>query len=148
MKIRIYTDGACSGNPGPGGWAGIIFFPNQKQIISGFEPETTNNRMELKAAVEAIKLVMEMGYSKIDLYSDSAYVVNAIKMHWVKKWQMNGWRTVSHDEVKNKDLWIKLISMIEKHDINFIKVKGHSDNEHNNQCDKIAKREIERRKEA
>lgn len=145
MKIRAYTDGACSMNPGPGGWACVILFPESKQEMCGGEEETTNNRMELRAAVEAIKFITKMGYTKIDIYSDSAYVVNAIKNRWLKKWRKNGWKTVSHEDVKNRDLWEALCKYLDKYrDINFIKVKGHADNEHNNRCDKLAKREVER----
>lgn len=143
MKIRAYTDGACSSNPGPGGWAAIIFFPNERQIISGHEIDTTNNRMELKAVVETLKLVLNMGHTKIDIYSDSAYVVNAVKKDWLKKWGNNGWKTVSGKDVKNKDLWLTLVSLLKKSKhINFIKVKGHFGDKNNEQVDELAKREI------
>ncbi len=145
MKIRIFTDGACSGNPGPGGWAAVIFFPNEKQEISGYEEDTTNNRMELKAVIEALKLVINMGYKKVDIYSDSAYVVNAIKNKWIKKWELNGWKTVAGKNVKNKDLWVKLQMILSKNNqINFIKIKGHNGNKHNERVDLLAKKEIER----
>lgn len=147
MKIRIYTDGACSGNPGPGGWAAVILFPNEKQEISGAEEETTNNRMELKAAVEALSLAIKLGHKKIDLYSDSAYVVNAVKNKWIKKWGENGWKTTKREDVKNKDLWLKLIDLLSKsNEINFIKVKGHSGDKNNERVDALAKREVERLK--
>jgi ribonuclease HI len=149
MKIRIFTDGACSGNPGPGGWAAIILFPNDRQEISGFEEDTTNNRMELRAAVEALKLTLSMGHSKIDIYSDSAYVVNAVKNNWIKKWGSNGWKTVGHEDVKNKDLWLKLVDLLDRaRDVNFIKVKGHSGDKNNERVDKLARKEIERSREA
>ncbi|MCX7924152.1 MAG: ribonuclease HI [Clostridia bacterium] len=144
MKTRIFTDGACSGNPGPGGWAAIILLPNDRQQITGFEEETTNNRMELKAAVESLKLALSLGQKKVDIYSDSAYVVNAVKNKWLKKWGENGWKTVSREDVKNKDLWLQLVNLLEKsRDINFIKIKGHSGDKHNEAVDKLAKREIE-----
>lgn len=147
MKIRIYTDGACSGNPGPGGWAAIILFEHDKQEISGYELDTTNNRMELRAAVEALQLSLNLGHKKIDLYSDSAYVVNAVKNKWIKKWGENGWKTVNREPVKNKDLWLKLVSLLSKSsDINFIKVKGHSGDKNNEKVDTLAKREVERAK--
>lgn len=144
MRVRIYTDGACSGNPGPGGWAGILLLQNDKQVITGYEQDTTNNRMELIAAVESVKLAKSLGHRKIDLYSDSAYVVNAVKKEWVYRWEANGWKTVAHEDVKNKDLWVRLLKLLSDVQVNFIKVKGHSDNEYNNMCDKYARREIER----
>lgn len=148
MKLRIYTDGACSYNPGPGGWAAILLFPTECQEISGYEANTTNNRMEVKAAVEALKLAINLGHNKIHLYSDSAYLVNAVKKEWLKKWCNNHWKTVSGQDVKNKDLWLQLLSLIESRnvEVNFIKVKGHADNEYNNRCDKLARREIERKR--
>ncbi len=148
MKVRAYTDGACSGNPGPGGWAAVILFPSDRQEISGFEEDTTNNRMELRAAVETLKLVLSLGYTKIDIYSDSAYVVNAVKKEWLKKWGHNGWKTVGGEDVKNKDLWIRLVELLTRSRyINFIKVKGHSGDKNNELVDKLAKREVERAKE-
>ena len=148
MKVRAYTDGACSGNPGPGGWAAVILFPHERQEISGFEFDTTNNRMELKAAVETLKLALKTGHKKIDVYSDSAYVVNAVKKEWLKKWGHNGWKTTNGDDVKNKDLWLTLTSLLKKSkSINFIKIKGHSGDKHNEMADILAKREVERAKE-
>jgi ribonuclease HI len=146
-KIRIYTDGACSGNPGPGGWAAILLFDSSRQEISGYEADTTNNRMELVAVHESLKLAISLGYKKIDVYTDSAYVVNAKNKGWLRKWQENGWQNKDHEPVKNKEVWKPLSEMLNKYrDVNFIKVKGHSDNEHNNRCDLLAKREIERMK--
>jgi ribonuclease HI len=147
MKIRIYTDGACSGNPGPGGWGAVILFKNDKQEIAGFEFDTTNNRMELKAVLEALRLAIKVVDKdcRIELYSDSAYVVNAIKDKWIKKWQENGWKTKDRNDVKNKDLWLKLLNLLDKHrNITFIKVKGHSDNVYNNRCDKMARAQVEK----
>lgn len=147
MRARIYTDGACSGNPGPGGWACILLLPNSIQEIYGSEVMTTNNRMELLAAIEGLKLANKLGYKKVDVYSDSAYVVNALKNGWLARWQQNGWQTVSGDEVKNRDLWIRYLRLARAfEDVNLIKVKGHSDNRYNNQCDRLAKREVERLK--
>jgi len=143
MKVRIYTDGACSGNPGPGGWAARLLLPNDSQEISGFEEDTTNNRMELQAVVQAIKLALFLGYKKIDVYSDSAYVVNAVKKGWIKRWSRNGWKTSRQEDVKNKDLWILLLSLLkESKDIHLIKVAGHSGHEHNEAVDQLAKRQI------
>lgn len=149
MKIRIYTDGACSGNPGPGGWAAIILFPKTKQEISGSEEDTTNNRMELKAVIEALKVALAASPdSKIDVYSDSAYVVNAINDKWIKRWSLGGWLTKDGKPVKNKDLWVKINKILNKHkELTFIKVKGHSSNEYNNLCDKMARAEVKKLKE-
>lgn len=148
MKIRAYTDGACSGNPGPGGWASIILLPHDKQEISGFEFDSTNNRMELKAVVETIRLALSMGYTRVDIYSDSAYVVNAVKKEWLKKWGHNGWQTVDGKPVKNKDLWLRLVELLSKSKyINIIKIKGHSDDKNNDLADKLAKREVDRAKQ-
>ena len=147
MRTKVYTDGACSGNPGVGGWGAIIIYSEKhEQEISGSEAYTTNNRMELKAVIEGIRVAKAFSDEKIELYSDSAYVVNAVKNEWVKKWERNGWKTVQHEDVKNKDLWIELLSLLKKSSVNFIKVKGHSDNEYNNRCDAIARGEIERKK--
>lgn len=147
MKIRIFTDGACSGNPGPGGWAAVLLLPNQRQEVSGAERNTTNNRMELKAVVESLKLALKLGYKKIDLYSDSAYVINAKNKEWLKKWLENGWKTKLGDEVKNKDLWQQLAYLLDKsHDIHFIKVKGHSGIKNNEHVDTLARTEVEKLK--
>lgn len=146
-KIRIYTDGACSGNPGPGGWAALLLFPTGNQKISGFEKETTNNRMELKAVIQSIGLALELGYTKIDIYSDSAYVVNAVKDKWIKKWEQNNWKTSTGNDVKNKDLWLMLRLILKKfREINLIKIKGHSGIKYNEIVDQLARREIERKR--
>lgn len=145
MKIRIYVDGACSGNPGPGGWAAILFLPESKQEISGYEPgPTTNNRMELRAAMEAMKYVGMLGYKNIEIYSDSAYVVNAIRNKDLKKWAHNGWKTVKYEDVKNQDLWRKMEQWIPRFDkVNFVKIKGHAGVKHNERVDILAKLAIE-----
>lgn len=150
MKIRAYTDGACSGNPGPGGWAAIILFAEDQQEITGFENNTTNNRMELKAVIETIKLVVSLRLQpgvKLDIYSDSAYVVNAVKNGWIKKWMHKGWMTsgwmAPPTEIKNKDLWEQLYKHLTGAvEVNLIKVTGHSGNKYNEIVDKLAKREI------
>lgn len=147
LKIKAYTDGACSGNPGPGGWAAVLLFPEGKQEISGYEQETTNNRMELNAVIQAIKLATDLGYFRMDVYSDSAYVVNAVKLEWIKKWQLNGWKTVRGENIKNKDLWVKLLSLIKKYrKVNLVKVKGHSGDINNERVDVLAKKAIVRMK--
>lgn len=140
-KIVIYTDGACSGNPGIGGWGAVLFYKGTKKEISGVEQETTNNRMELTAAIKALELLKEGKY-EIDLYSDSAYLINAFKEDWITKWQMNGFKNANKKEVANVDLWQEIINFNNKYKINWIKVKGHADNEYNNRCDELATGEI------
>lgn len=135
-KVTIYTDGACSGNPGPGGWGALLMFGENKKEISGFSKDTTNNIMELTAVIEALKLLKES--CEVDLYSDSSYVVNGFLQGWIYNWMKNNWRTSSKEPVKNKELWQELYNLTQKHKVNFIKVKGHSDNEFNNRCDYLA----------
>lgn len=139
-EVTIYTDGACSGNPGPGGWGAILMYKEIKKEISGGKKDTTNNVMELTAVIEALKLLKYP--CKVKLYSDSAYVVNAFLQNWVINWQKNSWKTADKKEVKNKELWQELIELTNIHDITFIKVKGHSDNEYNNRCDELARKAI------
>lgn len=135
-EISIYTDGACSGNPGKGGWGALLIAGENKKEISGAEKDTTNNRMELTAPIEALKLVKRP--CKIKLYSDSAYLVNAFTNGWIYNWQKNGWKTADKKDVKNRDLWEEIYKFTQIHKIEWIKVKGHSDNEYNNLCDKLA----------
>jgi len=139
-NVVIYTDGACSGNPGPGGWGAVIFENNSKKEISGYNAETTNNQMELIAAINALELIENP--SKIELYSDSAYLINAFNEGWISKWQLNGFKTANKKEVANVDLWNRLIAFNNIHKITWIKVKGHADNEFNNRCDELATGEI------
>ena len=137
MKIvDVYTDGACSGNPGVGGYCAILIYNGVEKIVSGSEIDTTNNRMELLAAIEGLKCLKEK--CKVNLYSDSQYVVGAFNEGWITSWSQNGWRTAGKKEVKNLDLWQVLLDMTQRHDVTFVKVKGHADNEYNNRCDKIA----------
>lgn len=138
-NVIIYTDGACSHNPGPGGYGAVMIYKGIEKEITGFEHETTNNRMELRAAIEALKALKEP--CKVEVYSDSAYLVNAINKGWIYGWQKNGW-TKSKGELKNVDLWQELYNLTKTHQVTFIKVKGHSDNEYNNRCDKLATDEI------
>ena len=140
-KIVIYTDGACSGNPGVGGWGAVLFYKGTKKEISGVEAETTNNRMELTAVIKALDMLKDGNY-KIELYSDSAYLINAFKEDWITKWQMNGFKNANKKEVANVDLWQQIIDYNNKYKINWIKVKGHADNEYNNRCDALATGEI------
>lgn len=139
-KVIIYTDGACSGNPGPGGWGSILMMGENRKEISGGKKDTTNNVMELTAVIEALKLLKSP--CKVDLYSDSAYVVNAFLQNWILGWIKNGWKNSSKEEVKNKELWQELFSLTKIHDVTFHKVKGHADNEYNNRCDELARNAI------
>lgn len=135
-SVIIYTDGACSGNPGPGGWGSILMYKDKKKEISGASKETTNNIMEITAVIEALKLLKYP--CEVKIYSDSAYVVNAFNNGWIYNWNMNNWKTADKKPVKNKELWEKLYALTQIHKVEFIKVKGHSDNEFNNRCDELA----------
>lgn len=137
-EITIYTDGACSGNPGIGGWAAVLIYKQHKKEITGAEAVTTNNRMELTAIIEGLKTIKDES-AIVNIYSDSAYSVNAINEGWVYSWAIKGWRTSGKDDVKNVDLWKELLAMMKKHEVKFIKVKGHADNEYNNRCDELAR---------
>ena len=139
-EVTIYTDGACSGNPGPGGWGSILMMGDNKKEISGGKKDTTNNVMELTAVIEALKLLKRP--CKVDLYSDSAYVVNAFLQNWIWGWIKNGWQNSNKEEVKNKELWQELLSLTKVHDVTFHKVKGHANNEYNNRCDELARNAI------
>lgn len=139
-KVIIYTDGACSGNPGPGGWGAILMYKGIKKEISGGSKDTTNNIMEVTAVIEALKCLKVE--SDVQVYSDSAYTVNAFNQKWIFGWIKKGWKTASGDPVKNKELWQKLYSLTQKHKVEFIKVKGHADNEYNNRCDELARNAI------
>lgn len=136
MKFKIYTDGACSGNPGPGGWGAVIFDNDNNQTnISGKEKNTTNNRMEILAAIMALKKVKSN--SQIIIYTDSTYVKNGIT-EWMFNWKKNDWKTASKKPVKNKDLWIKLDKLCEKNKVSWKWVKGHATNKYNNLADQLA----------
>ena len=141
-EVIIYTDGACSGNPGPGGWGSILIYKENKKEISGGKKDTTNNVMELTAVVEALKLLKFK--CKVSIYSDSAYVVNAFNQKWIYGWMKNGWKNASKEPVKNKELWQELYRLTQEHEVSFIKVKGHSDNEYNNRCDEMAREAIKK----
>jgi len=141
-QVEIYTDGACSGNPGPGGWGAVLIYGEHKVEISGFERESTNNKMELTAALEALKKLKEP--CCINLYSDSAYLINAFLQGWIDKWIKNGWKRNKNEEVKNLELWKELDRLSNFHTIKWIKVKGHADNENNNLCDKLATEAIKK----
>jgi len=134
-KVQIYTDGACSGNPGPGGWGAILMYGDAKKELCGGEEMTTNNRMELVSVISALEALREP--CNVELFTDSQYVSNAINLGWLKSWQKMGWKRKGGD-VKNPDLWIKLVPLLEKHSVTFNWVKGHAENEYNNRCDEIA----------
>lgn len=139
-SVDIYTDGACSGNPGKGGWGAILIYNGVEKVIFGASPDTTNNRMELLAIIEGLRALKEP--CKVNLYSDSQYALDAFNKGWISEWQKNNWRTSSKQEVKNVDLWRALLIEVSKHEICWIKVKGHSDNEYNNRCDELARKAI------
>lgn len=139
-EVIIYTDGACSGNPGPGGWGSILMYKGNIKEISGALKNTTNNVMELTAVIEALKMLKFK--CNVKLYSDSAYVVNAFNQKWIYGWIKNGWKNSNKEPVKNKELWEELYALTKIHNIEFIKVKGHADNEYNNRCDELARNAI------
>ncbi|SES63948.1 ribonuclease HI [Natronincola peptidivorans] len=138
-NIIIYTDGACRGNGQEnalGGYGIILMYKNNKKEIKKAFPDTTNNKMELSAVIDALEMLKEP--CNVEVYSDSAYVVNAINQNWIDNWIKKGWKTAKKEPVKNKELWLRLIEMLSYHNVKFIKVKGHSDNEYNNRCDQLA----------
>jgi len=134
-KVQIYTDGACRGNPGPGGWGAILMYGKREKEFSGGEISTTNNRMELTAVITALEALREP--CEVKLHTDSQYVANAVNLGWLESWQKKGWKRKG-GEVKNPDLWIKLVPLLETHKVTFIWVKGHAENEYNNRCDELA----------
>lgn len=139
-NVILYTDGACSGNPGAGGWGAVLLSGEHRLEISGGEAETTNNRMELTAVIEGLN---KLKYPcVVDVYSDSAYVVNAFIQNWVTGWERNGWKKNDHKPVLNLDLWQKLLELTRIHAVTFHKVKGHADNALNNRCDELARHAI------
>ena len=144
-KVTIYTDGACSGNPGPGGWAAVLIYKDIKKEISGGKKQTTNNEMEMTAVYQALKLLKKP--CEVMLYSDSAYVVNTFDKGWIYNWAKNDWqkkniKTKEFEPIKNKELWQEIYSLCKIHNVTFNKVKGHSNVELNNRCDELARGEI------
>ena len=137
-KITIYTDGACSGNPGKGGWAAVIIEDKNEKTISGSEQLTTNNRMELSAVINALR---EVASAELDIYTDSKYVKNGIES-WIKNWKINGWMTAAKQPVKNKDLWLELDILVSKKEIEWKWVKGHSNDHYNTIVDEAARKAI------
>lgn len=135
-EVALYTDGACSGNPGPGGWGCILVYKGVEKILSGGEKETTNNRMELLAAISGLEALSEP--CAVTLYSDSKYVIDALRLGWAKKWRAAGWMRNKKEAAKNPELWERLLNLCEKHSVSYVWVKGHAENEYNNRCDEMA----------
>ena len=135
-KVEIFTDGACSGNPGPGGYGVILRYGEHEKELSGGEAETTNNRMELTAAIEGLGCLKER--CEVTLYSDSKYLIDAIEKGWVYKWRENGWMRNKKEKAQNPDLWEKLLDLLKKHEVEFVWVKGHDGHPENERCDKLA----------
>ena len=136
-RVILYTDGACSGNPGPGGWAAVLMFGGKEKELSGSAPETTNNRMELLAVICGLGALKKP--CQVDVYSDSTYVVDAVSQRWISAWIKKGWKTSTGTPVANQDLWLMLIELLKTHQVRFMKVKGHADDEMNNRCDALAR---------
>lgn len=141
-KVDLYTDGACSGNPGAGGYGAILIYRGIEKEISGGESSTTNNRMEIFAVIAGLRCLKES--CDVTIYSDSAYTVNAFNEGWIQGWKTNGWKKADGKPVLNADLWLELLSLMEPHEIRFVKVKGHADNEYNNRCDALARAAIKK----
>ena len=134
--VTIYTDGACSGNPGPGGWGAVLRYQNVEKELSGGEAETTNNRMELTAVIRALECLNQP--CVVELYSDSKYVIDALSLGWAKGWQTRGWKKPDKKPALNPDLWQQLLELTERHEMRYHWVKGHADNPYNNRCDQLA----------
>ena len=141
-QIEIYTDGACSGNPGPGGWGAVLRYNGRKKEISGGEVQTTNNRMELTAVIAALECLKEP--CAVELYSDSKYVIDALSKGWAVSWRKKGWIKSDKKPALNVDLWERLLKLTEAHEMHYHWVKGHADNEYNNRCDALAVAEREK----
>ena len=134
--VTIYTDGACSGNPGPGGWGAILRYKETEKELSGGAADTTNNRMELTAVIEALALLKEP--CVVELYSDSKYVIDGLSKGWAKGWQKRGWIKSDKKPALNPDLWERLLALTDRHEMHYHWVKGHAENEKNNRCDQMA----------
>lgn len=145
-KVTIYTDGACSGNPGVGGWGAVLMYNGMEKRISGAEEQTTNNRMELFAVISALECLKEP--CEVTLYSDSAYTVNSFVNGWIYDWEKSNWKKADKKDVLNSDLWKRLLALTRLHKVTFVKVKGHADNEYNNVCDKLATDAVKNLKKA
>ena len=141
-KITLITDGACSGNPGPGGWAAILRYGAHERILTGGAAMTTNNRMEVQAALEGLKALKEP--CAVTLITDSQYLSNAVEKGWLENWMSNGWRTANKKPVKNVDLWQELMALLERHEVRFEWVRGHNNHPENERCDALARAEAEK----
>ena len=139
-NIILYTDGACSGNPGPGGWGSVLIFNGIEKELSGANPNTTNNVMEITAVIEGLKALKRP--CNVNIYSDSAYVVNCFEKDWINNWIKNNWVNSKKEPVKNKELWLELYNLTKIHKVTFNKVKGHSNVKYNNRCDELARNAI------
>lgn len=140
--VQVYTDGACSGNPGPGGWAAILKFGKHEKELSGNMHQTTNNRMELFAVISALGALKES--CRVQIHSDSTYVVHAFEKRWIDSWQSKGWKTADNKPVENQDLWKLLLLTMRKHEVSYHKVPAHQDHPENNRCDELAKAEVQK----
>ncbi len=134
--VIVYTDGACSGNPGPGGWAALLQWNKREKELSGGDPQTTNNRMEMRAIIEGLKAINQP--CKVKVHSDSALIINTFRKGWIDNWIKRGWKKSNKKPVENQDLWKKMLQVMKPHDVEWIKVKGHADNERNNRVDRLA----------
>jgi ribonuclease HI len=135
-QVELYTDGACSGNPGPGGWGAILVYKGTEKEMAGGEENTTNNRMELTAVIKGLSALKESCI--VELYSDSKYVIDALEKGWAVSWQARGWKKADKKPALNPDLWEILLSLVDKHQVHYHWVKGHADNPYNNRCDALA----------
>lgn len=141
-KITLITDGACSGNPGPGGWAALLRYQDKERMVTGGEPNTTNNRMELQAIVEGLRAIKEP--ADVNIISDSKYVIDAFEKGWLENWMRTGWKTAANKPVKNKELWLDLLEATQRHAISWTWVKGHAGHEDNERVDQAAREEASR----
>ncbi len=134
--VDIYTDGACSGNPGPGGWGAVLVYGNSEKELSGGQEQTTNNRMELTGAIEALSILKEP--CEVTLCTDSKYLADSVNLGWVYSWQKKGWKKSASEATPNSDLWQKLLVLLKRHKVEIVWVKGHAGHEYNERCDKMA----------
>ncbi len=141
-QVTIYTDGACSGNPGPGGWAAILLYNGREKVLSGGEAQTTNNRMELMGVISALQALKEP--CEVELWSDSRYVIDALEQGWAESWKRKGWKKADKTPAKNPDLWETLLQLTAVHRMRYHWVKGHAENPYNNRCDTLAVQERDR----
>jgi ribonuclease HI len=135
-EVIIYTDGACSGNPGPGGWGALLRYQDKEKELSGGEAHTTNNRMEMMAVIQAVQAIKKP--CRLKIHSDSALIINAMTKGWIESWQSKGWKKADKKPVENQDLWMSLLDAIQSHDIEWIKVKGHAGIPDNERVDQLA----------